>query len=301
MTYPRDLVGYARHPPDPDWPGRSRLAINFVLNYEEGSEYSVPDGDGFSETSLSESVSQVPPGTRDLTVESVYEYGSRVGFWRVMRLFEERKLPLTVFACALALERNIDAATGIAEAGHDICAHGWRWLKHWLLSEDDERANIAKAIASLEKLTGRRPLGWYCRTGPSVNTRRLVVEEGGFLYDSDAYNDELPYWVQVEGKPHLVIPYTNDVNDTKFLNPAGFGSGEDFFVYLRDTFDMLYSEGASTPKMMSVGLHARIVGRPGRAVALARFLDYVARHDDVWVCRREEIARHWIARHPAPA
>ena len=300
MTYPRDLVGYANRPPDPHWPRGARLAINFVLNYEEGSEYSVPDGDGCSETSLSESASQVPPGTRDLTVESVYEYGSRVGFWRVMRLFAERGLPLTVFACALALERNRDAAAAIAAAGHDVCAHGWRWFKHWLLEEAEERDHIARAVASLERSLGKRPIGWYCRTGPSVNTRRLVVEEGGFIYDSDAYNDELPYWVEVDGKPHLIVPYTNDVNDTKFMNPAGFGSGEDFFHYLRDTFDMLYGEGAvSPPRMMSVGLHARIVGRPGRAVALARFLDYVARHDDVWICRREEIARHWIATHPA--
>lgn len=299
MTYPRDLAGYGRRPPNPAWPGGARIAVNFVLNYEEGSEYSVPDGDGFSETSLSEAASQVPHGTRDLTVESVYEYGSRVGFWRLMRLFAERKLPLTVFGCALALERNPKAAHAIVEAGHDICSHGWRWIKHWLLSEDDERAHIRKAVLSLEKLLGRRPLGWYCRTGPSVNTRRLVVEAGGFLYDSDAYNDELPYWVHVGATAHLVIPYTNDVNDTKFLNPAGYSNGEDFFVYLRDTFDMLYDEGETAPKMMSVGLHARIVGRPGRAASLARFLDYILRQDKVWICRREDIARHWIKHHPA--
>jgi putative urate catabolism protein len=298
MTYPRDLIGYGRNPPNPAWPAGARIAVNFVLNYEEGSEYSIPDGDGFSETGLSEAPSQVPQGTRDLTVESVYEFGSRVGFWRVLRLFAERKLPLTVFGCALALERNPEAARAIVEAGCDICSHGWRWIKHWLLSEDEERAHIRKAVHSLEKLTGRRPLGWYCRTGPSVNTRRLVVEEGGFLYDSDAYNDELPYWVGVGGKPHLVIPYTNDVNDTKFLNPAGYGSGEDFLVYLRDTFDVLYGEGDTAARMMSVGLHARIVGRPGRAAALARFLDYVQRQDKVWICRREDIARHWIEHHP---
>jgi allantoinase len=301
MTSSRDLLGYGRNPPNAAWPGGARIAINFVLNYEEGSEYSVPDGDGYSETSLSEGASQVPHGTRDLTVESVYEFGSRVGFWRVMRLFEERGLPLTVFGCALALERNPDAARAIVEAGHDICSHGWRWIKHWLLSEEEERVDIGRAVRSLEKLAGRRPLGWYCRTGPSVNTRRLVVEHGGFLYDSDAYNDELPYWVGVGGKPHLVIPYTNDVNDTKFLNPAGYGGGEDFFAYLKDTFDVLHAEGETAPKMMSVGLHARIVGRPGRAAALARFLDYVSRRDKVWICRREEIARHWIERHPARA
>src|SRR5258705_9695064 len=299
MTDSRDLLGYGRNPPNPAWPGNARIAINFVLNYEEGSEYSLLDGDDYSETSLSEGVSQVPHGTRDLTVESVYEYGSRVGFWRVMRLFGERKLPLTLFGCALALERNKEAAQAVVEAGHDICAHGWRWIKHWLLSEKDERADIGKAIASLEKLTGRRPLGWYCRTGPSVNTRHLLVKEGGVLYDSDAYNDELPYWVKVERKSHLVIPYTNDANDTKFLNPAGYSSGEDFFIYLKDTFDMLYGEGETAPKMMSVGMHARIVGRPGRAASLSRFLDYVMRHDNVWICRREEIARHWIEHHPA--
>jgi allantoinase len=299
MTSPRDLLGYGREPPNPEWPGGARIAVNFVLNYEEGSEYSLLDGDAQSETALSEAASQVPPGQRDLTVESVYEYGSRVGFWRVMRLFAERGLPLTVFGCALALERNVAAAQAIVEAGHDICCHGWRWVKHWLMTEDEERAQIRKAVASIEKLTGRRPLGWYCRTGPGVNTRRLVVEEGGFLYDSDAYNDELPYWVSVAGKPHLVIPYTNDVNDTKYLNPAGYSSGEDFFVYVRDTFDMLYAEGGAAAKMMSVGLHARIVGRPGRAVALARCLDYIQKHDKVWICRREDIARHWIEKHPA--
>ena len=293
----RDLLGYGRTPPNPRWPGGARIAVNFVLNYEEGSEYSVPDGDGFSETSLSEAASQVPQGTRDLTVESVYEFGSRVGTWRVLRLFAERRLPLTGFGCALALERNPEAAHAFVEAGFDICCHGWRWIKHWLLSEDEERANIHRAVRSLETLTGRRPLGWYCRTGPSVNTRRLVVEEGGFLYDSDAYNDELPYWVDVDGRRHLVIPYTNDVNDTKFLNPAGYSSGEDFFAYVRDTFDVLHAEGDAAPKMMSIGLHARIIGRPGRAAALARCLDYILRHDRVWICRREDIARHWIEHH----
>jgi putative urate catabolism protein len=297
-AYPRDLVGYGAKIPNAKWPGDARIAINFVLNYEEGSEYSVPDGDGFSETSLSEAPSQVPTGTRDLTVESVYEYGSRVGFWRVMRLFADRKLPLTVFGCALALERNPDAARAIVDAGHDVCAHGWRWMKHWSLTEDEERSDIKKAVASLEALMGRRPLGWYCRTGPSINTRRLVVEEGGFLYDSDAYNDELPYWVDVQRTRHLVIPYTNDVNDTKFLNPAGYSSGEDFFAYLKDTFEVLYGEGESGPRMMSVGLHARIIGRPGRAASLARFLDYVLQRDKVWICRREEIARHWMQYHP---
>ena len=295
--YPRDLVGYGRNPPDPKWPGGARVAVQFVLNYEEGSEYSIPDGDGFSETSLSESQSGIAHGTRDLTVESVYEFGSRVGFWRILDLFAERRLPLTVFACALALERHPEAARAIVEAGHDVCCHGWRWAKHWLLDEEEERRQIRKAVASLERTLGSRPLGWYCRYAPGVNTRRLVVEEGGFLYDSDAYNDELPYWVKVGAQRHLVIPYTNDVNDSKFSNPAGFGTGEDFFTYLKDSFDVLYREGRTRPKMMSVGLHMRLSGRPGRAAALERFLDYVARHEAVWVCRRLDIARHWHQHH----
>ena len=295
--YPRDLVGYGRNPPHPAWPGDARIAVQFVMNYEEGSEYSIPDGDGFTETGLSEAQSSIPHGSRDLAAESVYEFGSRVGFWRIMDLFAERNFPLTVFACALALERNPDAAKAIAGAGHDVCCHGWRWFKHWLLPEDDEREHIRKAVASLERSMGARPLGWYCRYAPSVNTRRLVVEEGGFLYDSDAYNDELPYWVEVGGRPHLVVPYTNDVNDSKFSNPAGFGTGEDFFVYLKDTFDVLYREGRVRPKMMSVGLHMRLAGRPGRAAGLARFLDYIAGRERVWVCRRLDIAQHWHERH----
>jgi putative urate catabolism protein len=298
MTYPRDLQGYGRNRPQANWPGGARVAVNFVFNFEEGSEYSLADGDGFSETSLLESNTGVPSGTRDLNAESIYEFGSRVGFWRLLRLFDERKVPLTVFGCALALERNPEAAAAIREHGFDVCCHGWRWVRHWLLDEAEEREHIARAVASLERSTGRRPLGWYCRTGPSVNTRRLVVEEGGFLYDSDAYNDELPYWVRVGDKPHLVIPYANDTNDVKFTNPAGFGSGADFFTYLKDAFDLLYAEGADCPGMMSVGLHLRIAGRPGRAAALARFLDYVGSHDKVWICQRGEIAAHWIARHP---
>ena len=298
MSYPRDLIGYGRTPPDPKWPGGARIAVQFVMNYEEGSEYSIPDGDGISEGQLGEAVSTIPQGQRDLAMESVYEFGSRVGFGRLYRLFAERDLPATVFGCALALERNPEAAAAMVEARYDICCHGWRWWKHWLLSEEEERASIRTAVASIEKTTGRRPLGWYCRYGPSVNTRRLIVEEGGFLYDSDAYNDELPYWVTVDGKPHLVIPYTNEVNDSKFANPAGFSSGEDFLTYLRDTFDMLYREGETQPQMMSIGLHMRIAGRPGRAASLARFLDYVQEHDKVWICRREDIARHWLTRHP---
>ena len=220
-----------------------------------------------------------------------------MGFWRLLRLFQDRDLPLTVFGCALALERNPEAAKAISSAGFDVCCHGWRWEKHWLLDEDQERTRIHDAIASIKRTIGQRPLGWYCRYGPSVNTRRLLVEEGGFLYDSDAYNDELPYWLRVNDKPHLVIPYTNDVNDTKFAS-GGFGTSEDFFLYLKDTFDLLYDEGRSSPRMMSVGLHMRITGRPGRAAGLARFLDYVLDREAVWICRREDIARHWAAYHP---
>ncbi len=297
-TYPRDLVGYGGQPPDPRWPGGARLALNFVLNYEEGSEYSVPDGDGFSEVTLTESLaSTVPRGERDLAAESMFEYGSRVGFWRVMRLFEEHGLPLTVFGCALALERNPAAARAIVAAGHDVCCHGWRWIEHYKLSEAEERDHIARAVASLQEAIGERPLGWYCRTAPSVNTRRLLVEEGGFLYDSDAYNDELPYWVTVDGQGHLVVPYTLTNNDAKFGRGL-IGTGAEFHDHVTDAFDLLHAEGAAQPKMMSVGLHARVIGHPARAAALDRLLDYVAGFDDVWICRRIEIARHWATAHP---
>jgi len=298
-AYPRDLIGYGKDRPDPKWPGAARLAVNFVLNYEEGSEYSIPDGDGFSENQLLEATPSMPSGVRDLNSESVYEYGSRLGFWRLMRLLEEYKLPATVFGCALALERNPQAVAAIAQAGHDVCSHGWRWIKHWLLDSAEEAQHIQRAVASLARSFGTRPLGWYCRTSPSVNTRRLLVEEGGFLYDSDSYADELPYWDRRYGKPHLVIPYSIDTNDTKFANPAGFGNGEAFFSYLKDSFDCLYREGAERPGMMSVGLHMRLAGRPGRAQALRRFIDYAGAHERVWFCRRIDIARHWIANHPA--
>lgn len=300
-AYPRDLVGYGRKRPDPRWPGGARLALNFVLNYEEGSEYSIPDGDGASETQLLEATPSMPPGVRDMNAESIYEYGSRVGFWRLMDILAEYDVPATVFGCALALERNPEAVAAIRTAGFDICSHGWRWIKHWLLKPEEEADHIRRAVASLEKSLGERPLGWYCRTGPSVHTRRLLVEEGGFLYDSDSYSDELPYWDARHGRPHLVVPYSVDTNDTKFANPAGFGNGEEFLSYLKDSFDCLYREGARQPGMMSVGLHMRLAGRPGRAEAFRRFLDHVKRHDGVWICRRLDIARHWHANHsPVP-
>jgi allantoinase len=294
----RDLIGYGPNPPDPKWPGGARIAVNFVLNYEEGSENSIGDGDGHSDVFLTEIAhSPVPHGDRDLAAESMFEYGSRAGFWRIMRMFAERSVPMTVFGCALALERNPPAAQAIVAAGHDICCHGWRWIEHYKLPVNEEREHIAKAIKSLQQTIGERPLGWYCRYGPSINTRQLVVEEGGFLYDSDAYNDDLPYYVDVAGKPHLVVPYSQANNDTKFTNGL-FGTSNDYFEYHRDAFDLLYAEGATAPKMLSIGLHARLIGHPARAAGLARLLDHIAGHDDVWVCHRVDIARHWLKQHP---
>ncbi|MFB0992509.1 MAG: allantoinase PuuE [Rhodospirillales bacterium] len=298
MEYQRDLVGYGAKPPDPKWPGGARLALNFVINYEEGSEANILDGETFTETGLTEgSTAQFPAGARNLAAESMFEYGSRVGFWRLMRLFGIHDMPVKIFGCALALERNQDAAIAIRNAGYDVCCHGWRWVEHFLLSKEEEREHIHRAVASLQKTIGERPLGWYCRYAPSENTRQLLVEEGGFLYDSDAYNDELPYWTVVKDSPHLVVPYTLTNNDTKFMR--GFwGTAEDYFIYLKDAFDMLYKEGQTAPKMMSVGIHMRIAGHPGRAAGLERFLEYVAGFDDIWICRRDDIAKHWIAEHP---
>ena len=296
--YPRDLIGYANNPPDPQWPNNARLAVNFVINYEEGSEYSIPDGDGFSEASLTESPSStIPHGTRDLAAETLFEYGARVGFWRLLRLFQERGFPVTLFACALALERNPRVVEAVKTSNLDICCHGWRWIEHYKLTENEEREHIRLAIESLTNMFGERPLGWYCRTGPSVNTRRLLVEEGGFLYDSDAYNDELPYWQTVNGKAHLVVPYSLTTNDSKF-GRGWFSTGEDFFQFTKDAFDMLYEEGASAPKMMSIGLHQRLIGHPARAMGLKRLLDYIGGFEDIWVCNRLDIAKHWIKTHP---
>jgi putative urate catabolism protein len=298
--YPRDLIGYGAKPPHAAWPNGARIAVQIVMNYEEGSEYSIPDGDGISETYLTEVPgATLGPDKRDLIVESIYEYGSRAGFWRLMRMFEERKIHVTVFGAALALERNPDAARAIVAAQHEVCSHGWRWVGFQNMPIEQEREEMQRAIASIEQTIGQRPLGWYCRYAPSDNTRKLVVEDGGFLYDSDAYNDDLPYWTRVEGKAHLVIPYTLDANDMKFSVAPGFSAPSGFYEYLKDAFDVLYAEGKTTPKMMSVGLHTRLAGRPGRAAALARFLDYLQQHEDVWIARRVDIARHWIAHHPA--
>ncbi|MBL8700006.1 MAG: allantoinase PuuE [Alphaproteobacteria bacterium] len=295
----RDFVGYGATPPNPKWPGGARLALNFVMNYEEGSEPSIQDGEGFTETGLTEGFGRPQDVKgRDLAGEGMFEYGSRVGFWRLMRTFQERGLPMTVFGCALALERNPPAARAVAQSGFDLCCHGWRWVKHFALTEAEEREHIAKAVHSLAQTVGERPLGWYCRYGPSVNTRRLLVEEGGFLYDSDSYNDELPYWRTVAGRPHLVVPYSLTTNDGKYV--GWMGTSDEWFAFLRDGFDVLYREGARAPKMMSVGLHMRVVGHPARAAGLQRFLDYVTRHPGVWITRRIDIARHWIATHPYP-
>jgi putative urate catabolism protein len=298
MTYPRDLIGYGRRTPDPKWPGGARLALQIVMNYEEGGERSILHGDSESESFLHEVVATEPlPGVRNMNVESTYEYGSRAGFWRLLRMFAERNIPITVYAVAMALERHPAAAAAIIEAGHEVMSHGWRWIDYQYMGEEEERAHLKRAVEILTRLTGSRPLGWY--TGrQSPNTRRLVVEEGGFLYDADAYNDDLPYWTTVSGKGHLVIPYTMDNNDMKFGGIQGFNTGEDFYTYLRDAFDVLYAEGATAPKMMSVGLHMRLAGRPGRAAGLARFLDHVIKHESVWICRRVDIARHWMATHP---
>ena len=296
--YHRDLVGYGPNPPDPKWPNGARLALNMVVNFEEGSESTMAE-DGLTEKGLTEMpTSDVKD--RDLGAESMFEYGARVGFWRILRMLEERNLPMTVFGCVLALERHPTAAAAIRRAGFDVCCHGWRWIKHYELAEVEERDHIQRAVASLTRTMGERPLGWYCRYAPSVNTRRLLVEEGGFLYDSDSYSDELPYWVRVGDKQHLVVPYTMTNNDSKYMRSA-MTTSDQFFTLCRDAFDLLYAEGKTQPKMMSVGLHMRITGHPARAAGLARFLDHVIRQEDVWVCRRLDIARHWHVHHPPPA
>jgi len=297
-AYPRDMGGYGRHPPPAQWPAGARLALQIVVNYEEGGENAILHGDPASEAFLSEIIGAAPfVGRRHMSIESIYEYGSRAGFWRLMRLFEERRVPVTVFAVAMALERHPEAARAMIELGHEVASHGWRWIDYKDVPEAVERAHLQRAIETIARLTGGRPLGWY--TGrTSENTQRLVAEEGGFLYDADSYADDLPYWVKAAGRDHLIVPYTLDANDMRFATAQGFNCGDQFFAYLRDAFDALSAEGAERPKMMSVGLHCRLIGRPGRFAALQRFLDHVARHDRVWICRRIDIARHWRAVHP---
>jgi allantoinase len=309
--YPRDLIGYGRRPPHPQWPNGARVALQFVLNHEEGAENCVLHGDAASETFLSEIIGAQAFPMRHMSMESIYEYGSRAGLWRVLRTFEQRLLPLTIFAVAMALRRHSEATAAFSELGHEIACHGLRWINYQNVDEATERAHLQEAVAIIREVTGSAPLGWY--TGrDSPNTRRLVVEHGGFVYDADSYADDLPYWTQValarEGPsrsvPHLVVPYTLDTNDMRFAAAQGFNSGTQFFDYLKDAFDTLYREGdpagLDAPKMLSIGLHSRIVGRPARIAALERFLDYVMNHDAVWICRRIDIARHWIATHPAP-
>lgn len=291
------MSGYGRTVPDADWPAGARIAVQFVINYEEGGENSILHGDAASEAFLSETIGAVPwPGMRNLNMESVYEYGSRAGFWRLWRLFTSRAVPVTVYGVAMALKRNPDAVAAMIEADWEIASHGWRWIEYKDVPEEEERRHLAEAVRVHTETTGARPLGWYLGRCSS-NTRRLVMEEGGFLYDSDSYADDLPYWVEGPGGPHLIIPYTLDANDMRFATAQGFNSGDQFYAYLRDAFDVLHAEGAEKPRMMSIGLHCRLVGRPGRAAALARFLDYVLSHEDAWVCRRIDIARHWHARH----
>jgi allantoinase len=298
-NYPRDLIGYGRTPPHADWPGRARVAVQFVLNYEEGSENCVLHGDRSSEVFLSEIINAQSFEMRHMSMESMFEYGSRVGVWRILREFERRALPLTVFGVSMALARNPELVAAFVEAQHEIACHGLRWITYQDVDEATERKHMREAVAIIREMTGSAPLGWY--TGrDSPNTRRLVAEHGGFLYDADSYADELPYWTRVAGQPHLVVPYTLDANDMRFASAQGFNAGDQFFNYLRDSFDVLYAEGEDSPRMMSVGLHCRLVGRPGRFRALQRFLDHVQAHDRVWVCRRVDIARHWHARHPAP-
>jgi len=311
--YPRDLTGYGRNPPHAQWPNAARIAVQFVLNYEEGAENCVLHGDQASETFLSEIVGAQAFEMRHMSMESIYEYGSRAGLWRLLRLFEDRKLPLTIFGVSMALKRNPEAVAAFRQLGHEIACHGLRWISYQQMDEATERAHIREAVEIIRDLTGEPPLGWY--TGrDSPNTRRLVAEHGGFAYDADYYGDDLPFWEQVaitdaDGKPattpQLIVPYTLDANDMRFTAMQGFNSGTQFFDYLKDAFDVLYREGdpdgLNRPKMMSVGLHCRIAGRPGRAAALARFLDYVQSHDKVWVTRRIDIANHWRATHPFSA
>ncbi|WP_436643546.1 allantoinase PuuE [Microbaculum sp. FT89] len=300
-AYPRDMIGYGRAVPVADWPAGARIAVQFVINYEEGGENSILHGDAASEAFLSETIGAEPwPGKRHLNMESVYEYGSRAGFWRLWRLFASRGVPVTVYGVAMALARNPDAVAAMQEADWEIASHGYRWIEYRDIAEDVERRHLNEAIRIHTETTGARPLGWYLGRC-SENTRRLVMEEGGFLYDSDSYADDLPYWVSGPRGPHLVIPYTLDANDMRFATAQGFNSGDQFHAYLRDSFDVLYAEGAERPRMMSIGLHCRLAGRPGRAAALARFLDYVLEHEDAWVCRRVDIARHWHSRHTPAA
>ena len=305
-AYPRDLIGYGRDVPHARWPDGARIAVQFVLNYEEGGENNVLHGDPASEQFLSEIVGAAAYPARHMSMESIYEYGSRAGVWRILREFEQRKLPLTVFGVAMAMQRHPELTSAFEELGHEIACHGLRWIHYQGMDEETEKRHMREAVAIFREMTGFAPQGWY--TGrDSPNTRRLVVEHGGFVYDSDYYGDDLPFWTDVKvaggaAKPHLVVPYTLDSNDMRFATPQGFNTGDQFFQYLKDSFDVLYAEGdpqgQDRPKMLSIGMHCRLLGRPGRFRALQRFLDYVQSHEKVWICRRIDIAEHWIQTHP---
>lgn len=294
MTIPRDLVGYGRSPPRGRWPNGARLAVSIVVNYEEGSERSHAMGDPDQESMTEWGNYPMPPEIRNLAMESMYEYGARVGIWRVLDTLDVAAVKSTFFACAIAFEQNLTVAKATIAAGHEVCSHGYRWEEVFRLSEDEERRHIQLAIESFTNTCGHRPLGWYCRYGPSARTRRLVVEEGGFLYDSDAYNDDSPYFVDVAGRRHLVLPYTPDINDFCFWNSPGFIQADDFAKYLKESFEVLYAEASDCPRMMSVGLHPRIIGRPGRIRGLRAFIDHAKQFDDVWFATREEIAKAWL-------
>ena len=297
-AYPRDLRGYGRTPPHPRWPGDARVAVQFVVNYEEGGENCILHGDAASEAFLSDVLGAIPwPGQRHMNVESMYEYGARAGFWRLWRMLTERGLPATVFGVATALRRSPEQTSAMREAGWEIACHGLKWIDYRSIPEEEERNHLKEAIRIHTEITGERPLGWY--TGrSSAHTLGLVMQDGGFLYSSDSYADDLPYWVAGQNGAHLVIPYTLDANDMRFTNAQGFAHGEDFFQYLKDSFDQLYAEGGTAPKMMTVGLHCRPAGRPGRAAGLLRFLDHIQSHEQVWIPRRIDIARHWHEKHP---
>ena len=291
--YPRDMIGYGSKKLEINWPNNARLALQIVLNYEEGAENSVLHGDKYSETFLSEIIGAQPIKGRHINMESIYEYGSKRGFWRLHELFQEKKIPITIFGVAMALEKNPEICKAIIKGNYEVASHGWRWIDYQNISKSVEKKHMDLAIKSIKKIFGKRPLGWY--TGRcSQNTRDLVMEEGGFLYDSDSYSDDLPYWETRGKKKQLIIPYTLDNNDMRFATNQGFNSGDQFYNYLKDSFDALYAEGKHSPKMMSVGLHCRLIGRPGRIQSLKNFLDYVLKHDDIWICKRLDIAKHWI-------
>lgn len=302
VNYPRDLIGYANQLPSVCWPKKARIALQFVLNYEEGAENNILHGDTGSEQFLSDIIGAISYPDRHLSMDSLYEYGSRVGFWRIHQEFQKRQLPMTIFGVAMALARHPLIVEAIKNANYDVVSHGWRWIHYQQMDPVQEQQHIQLATEALTTLLGKPPLGWY--TGrDSPNTRRLVVEQGGYLFDSDYYGDDLPFWTEVtlssgEIKPHLIIPYALDTNDMRFATAQGYNTAEQFYTYLKDSFDVLYAEGETAPKMMSVGMHCRLLGRPGRFRALQRFLDYVEQHDQVWICRRQDIAEHWLVHHP---